>query len=83
MKVKATKLGYYDLKRRKEGVEFELVPVKGKVWDKSRQALVSKVLSPEDQFSPSWMEKVDEEPKPRRKPSAPIADAEESTQDPV
>ena len=76
MKVRATKLGYYDLLRRKEGTEFDLVPIKGKVLQ--GQVLVSKTFTPEEQFSKKWMEKVDAtKGKPSRQP------IEESNQEPV
>lgn len=48
MKVKATKMGYYDLKRKREGVEFEIVS--------------------ENEFSPRWMEKVEEAQPKKQKP---------------
>jgi hypothetical protein len=53
MKVVATRNGYYDHKRRKEGEEFELIP------------LVLKDGSPytvEQQFSAKWMVKASSEP---------------------
>lgn len=54
MQVKAKKLGYYNHKRRAEGVVFTLVPVKVKGKDGK---LVT--IEPEDQFSEKWMEKFD------------------------
>lgn len=65
MLVRATKLGYYDNKRRREGEVFELKSIKGK---KKKGLIVEGdiVLKPEDQFSSNWMEKVDSE-KPVKK----------------
>lgn len=64
MKVRATRLGYYEHKRRypadhakgKNGKDvFTLVPIK--VKDKNGKEVV---VSPEAQFSPSWMEKLED-----------------------
>lgn len=62
MLVRATKPGYYDLKRRKVGEVFELVPVKGLYKDDGKPGnpkAVERMWTPEEQFSPNWMEKVD------------------------
>jgi hypothetical protein len=61
MRVRATKMGYYGLQRRREGDVFELVPVKT-VKDKKPV-----VITPEQQFSELWMEKVDADAKPSKK----------------
>jgi len=67
MLVRATRLGYYDHKRIREGEEFILRTIKGKVKDKSDK-LVDKSFAPEEQFSGLWMEKVqDDEPTPEKK----------------
>lgn len=62
MKVRATRLGYYGLLRRYPGDEFVL---KKFTTRNKKDEFVE--LSPEQQFSPKWMEKVDGtvEPKPR------------------
>lgn len=54
MKVRATQLGYYDLKRRKEGDVFTLKDIKGK--DAKGQPFV---IPAEKQFSARWMEPAD------------------------
>ena len=54
MKVRATKLGYYDLLKRKEGDVFELKEIKG--LDMNGKPVT---YSPQDQFSSKWMEKFD------------------------
>lgn len=59
MKVIATQLGYYGIKRRREGDEFELVPVTGLVKDPKTDELTKRVITPEEQFSPKWMKKVE------------------------
>lgn len=65
MKVKATKLGYYEHKRRREGAEFFLIPIEDKDGN---------IIPPEKQFSPNWMEIVDAEAKeeiaPKRRKKA-------------
>lgn len=55
MKVQATKLGYYDHKRMREGEVFELSPIKG------LRNGEPKTYSPEEQFSDKWMEKVNDD----------------------
>lgn len=57
MKVRATKLGYYDLKRRKEGEVFEISDTT--TFDEKKDKDVD--VSAESLFSPKWMEKVDED----------------------
>ena len=52
MKVRAKELGYYNHKRRREGVEFDLVEKKGLVNG------VEKTITVEDQFSDKWMERL-------------------------
>ena len=56
MQVRATKLGYFNHVRIREGQEFTLVERKG--LDRDRKPIV---ISPEAQFSAKWMEKVDAE----------------------
>lgn len=60
MLVRAKKLGYYNHKRIREGEEFMLKPIKGFEQDKFGRTLSAKTFSEEEQFSPNWMEKVDE-----------------------
>lgn len=61
MLVRATQLGYYDLKRKRVGEEFVLKAYKIKKQDGK---IVT--IEPEQQFSENWMEKVDEDaPAPR------------------
>lgn len=59
MKVRATKTGYIYHKRRREGDVFELKPFKGYLKKPSGQ-LESLEMTAEKQFSPTWMEKVDD-----------------------
>jgi len=61
MKVKATKLGYYKHKRRKEGEVFFLEDIKIKGRGKDKKAFV---VPAKDQFSESWMELLDEKARP-------------------
>lgn len=56
MQVRATKLGYFNHMRIREGQEFTLVERKG--LDRDRKPIV---ISAESQFSAKWMEKVDVE----------------------
>jgi hypothetical protein len=71
MRVRATALGYYGHKRRKEGQEFVLEPIKRLRKDKDGN-MREIVISPEQQFSARWMERLDA-PVPVGKP-APIAE---------
>lgn len=57
MKVRATKTGYYDHLRRREGDVFELKPIDGHKVVNNK--LVKHHFTVEEQFSPNWMEKVD------------------------
>ncbi len=63
MKVKATRTGYIYHVRRREGDVFTLKPIEAMVREKDhttgREKFVTKILTPEDQFSPNWMEKVE------------------------
>ncbi len=61
MLVRATKMGYYNHKRIREGEEFVLRTLKGFVQDPKGRELVKKEFTPEMQFASSWMEKVDED----------------------
>lgn len=54
MKVKALKIGFYDNRKIKLGEVFKLLPKKG--LDAKGNP---KVFSPEDQFSPRWMENLE------------------------
>ena len=58
MKVRATMLGYYGHKRRREGQEFELEPIK-RLRKQADGTMKEITISPEQQFSTRWMEKVD------------------------
>lgn len=58
MQVRAIRQGYYGLIRRKPGAVFELVEVKGFKGVKGSKKLEPVTLTPEDQFSSDWMEKV-------------------------
>ena len=67
MKVRATRLGFYNQQRRRPGVTFELEP---------RTMKNGETLSPEKQFSKAWMEKVSSNgaeaaSKPEAQPSEP------------
>ena len=55
MKVKATKMGYYNNQRKRTDEEFDLVPIKRKINGKDV------VITPEQQFSKEWMEKVEKD----------------------
>jgi hypothetical protein len=59
MKVRATQLGFYRLVRRRPGDIFELKPVKGVKMDRQGNR-TPYVFSAEEQFSPRWMEKVED-----------------------
>ena len=67
MKVRATQLGYYGHKRRYEGSEFELEPIKRIRKDKDGKPREITIM-PEQQFSERWMERVGPEVKTRIKP---------------
>lgn len=57
MRVKATRLGYFNNRRMRPGDVFEIIERKMKVMEKGK--LVEKILTVEDQFSAAWMEEVD------------------------
>jgi hypothetical protein len=59
MLVKAKRIGYYNLKRRREGDVFELKEMTGykKIGDKLEKV----AITAEQQFSDSWMEQVEED----------------------
>jgi hypothetical protein len=72
MKVRAKRLGYYNDSRVREDEIFELKPRKGlKLIDKKAKdgKCEEYTFSPEEQFSPEWMEKVEETETPTRSPS--------------
>ncbi len=85
MKVRATKLGYYDMVRRYPGDEFELKDVNGLDNFEGKP----RFISAEKQFSERWMEKVvakqaasdDEVMKPKGRTRAQVARVESSTGD--
>lgn len=81
MKVRAKKLGYYDNKRRREGEVFELKPVKGKK-KKAERNIGDLVLTPEQQFSDLWMERVDGEA-PVKKEEPKVEEPDSSSEDEV
>ena len=58
MWVRATALGYYDHKRRREGAVFELKPITRKRLQKDGTTK-DVTIKPEQQFSERWMEKVE------------------------
>jgi hypothetical protein len=62
LRVRATRLGYYDHKRRREGDVFTLRPVVGKKLEKTTPGGVGKLVphtfTVEEQFSEYWMEVV-------------------------
>lgn len=64
LKVRATKLGYHDHRRRYAGDVFLLYPYKKD----------GKVVTPEQQFSKNWMEKVDPSTPELSQPKARIGD---------
>jgi len=61
MLVRAKRMGYYNHKRIREGEEFVLKTSKGFAQDPNGRVLKAKEFTPEDQFSTSWMERVDED----------------------
>lgn len=61
MLVRAKRLGYYNHKRIREGEEFVLKTVKGFIQDPLGRKKIAKEFTPEMQFSPEWMEKVEED----------------------
>ena len=58
MRVRATRAGYYDHLRRREGDVFTLASITGLVMDVKTGQHVSATIPPEKQFSSRWMEKV-------------------------
>lgn len=58
MKVRATRFGFYD-KKRKEGDVFVLAPKEGHK-QAADGSLVPHTFTAEEQFSKKWMEKVEE-----------------------
>lgn len=76
MKVRATKLGYYEDKRRRPGEVFVLKPRQISYFNKKKGQLVHEEVSADQQFSKKWMEPVDgpapeqsEPEKPKKKAS--------------
>lgn len=63
MKVRAIRQGYHDNKRRREGDEFELKPIKGYGFD-DKGVKIEKEFSVEQQFSEKWMEKIEGDVEP-------------------
>jgi len=70
MKVRATQLGYYNHRRRFEGDIFDLEVLTIKRQDKDGKFKEIR-LTPEQQFSPKWMEKIetDQVERPKKKSS--------------
>jgi hypothetical protein len=68
MRVRAIQLGYYGHKRRREGQEFVLEPIKRLRKDVKTGEMREITISAEQQFSKRWMEKVDV-PTPTVKPA--------------
>lgn len=66
IRVRATRLGYIHNKRVKEGEEFTLVPVKGfkKAGGNGDKTPIE--ISAEQQFSERWMERVEDDEKPKK-----------------
>lgn len=58
IKVRATKMGYYDHARRREGDVFTLKPIEGAVKDSDGRNVKKKFFTAREQFSPNWMEEV-------------------------
>lgn len=59
MKVRATRIGYYNHLRRREGDVFVLKAIEGHAKDPKTGKVTKKTFSAEEQFSPNWMEEVD------------------------
>jgi len=70
MRVKAKMLCYYENKRRKEGEVFALKEKRGFTVDPKTGKKVPIVISPEEQFSETYMERLDITPKPKPAPSS-------------
>lgn len=90
MRVRATRLGIYNHRRYRPGEEFDLLPRKGKFYkDKEgHKAIVPsyevRVQTPEEQFSPHWMERVEDEdgaPRKRRKKEPDVQEMIEDADD--
>lgn len=83
MKVRATKLGYYDMLKRYPGDVFELKDQNGLTEFEGKP----RKISAEQQFSPRWMVKIDEvenredSPKPKGRTRAQVARSEASSGD--
>ncbi len=66
MRVQATAMGYYGLKRRRPGDVFDLKPLKKQIRGKDDKPVLDekgnftyKVITVEQQFSVQWMKKVE------------------------
>jgi len=85
MKVRATQLGFYAHGRKRPGQEFDLKPRKGKKMPPEPEGgypkgidikPVDHVFTPEEQFSDTWMEKVEDEPVGKGKKGKKVAEPE-------
>lgn len=56
MRVRATRIGYFNNQRKQVGEVFELIPLR-RIKDGKEV-----IIPPEKQFSKNWMEKVEEKP---------------------
>ena len=75
MKVRAIAMGYYGHKRRREGMEFTLEPIK-RLRKQKDGSMKEITITADQQFSTRWMERVDkaEPAKPAKKEKAPVAE---------
>ena len=77
MKVRATQLGYYGNVRIQAGTVFDIHPVEGVTRDnKGKKKKLT--LTPEQQFSEVWMEKVSEKEAKPEKSEKPKTDKKKS-----
>jgi hypothetical protein len=84
IRVRATREGYYNYKRRKEGEVFYLIPIRGVIRDRSGREK-KHTFTPEQQLSEKWMERVPEDYVPSNeseKPRAPVSLGEIAGQTP-
>ncbi len=67
MLVRAKKMGYYNHKRVRENEEFLLRSRTGMALGQDGKTMVEKEFTAAEQFSPLWMEAIDEDEIPLKK----------------
>lgn len=76
MKVIAKSLGFYGDKRRYPGEEFTLVARQVAYPEKGSDRVLRRAVTPEEQFSETWMERVEAEQRnPKGKAKASFKDS--------